>query len=236
MTSKAAAVSPTSSRSKPKAPAPVPVEKSRHLAIAPTPGKTQDRQFADLVTSGLVSNASTAIRFNRPEQGDVSLTDLVASLKEHGEAVNRGDLGSLERMLSAQTVALNSIFIELARRAAMNMGEHLGATESYMRLALKAQAQCRTAVEALAEMKNPHPVAFVKQANIANGPQQVNNSANPGERHAGLRAEESKPPQSKQLELQHGEWLDTGASGTTSGVDPHLEAVGEVDRAPKHRR
>ena len=30
-------------------------------------------------------------------------------------------------------------------------------------------------MEALAEMKNPHPVAFVKQANIAHGPQQVNN-------------------------------------------------------------
>lgn len=107
------------------------------------------------------------------------LTDLVASLKDQGEAANRGDLAGLEQMLAAQSVSLNSIFIELARRAALNMGEHLGATESYMRMALKAQAQCRVTVETLAEMKNPHPVAFVKQANISNGPQQVNNGPVP---------------------------------------------------------
>jgi transposase InsO family protein len=48
-----------------------------------------------------------------------------------------------------------------------------------MRLALKAQSQCRATVEALAEMKNPKPVAYVQQANIANGPQQVNNNGVP---------------------------------------------------------
>jgi len=30
-------------------------------------------------------------------------------------------------------------------------------------LALKAQAQCRATLQTLAEIKNPHPVAFVKQ-------------------------------------------------------------------------
>jgi hypothetical protein len=30
---------------------------------------------------------------------------------------------------------------------------------------------CRLTVETLAEMKNPAAVAFVRQANIANGPQ-----------------------------------------------------------------
>lgn len=72
-------------------------------------------------------------------------------------------------------MALNAIFNELARRAANNMGTYLGTTETYLRLALKAQAQSRATVEALAEMKKPHSVAFVKQANIAHGPQQVNN-------------------------------------------------------------
>jgi hypothetical protein len=43
-----------------------------------------------------------------------------------------------------------------------------------MRLALKAQSQCRATLETLATVKNP-PVLFAKQANIANGPQQVNN-------------------------------------------------------------
>jgi hypothetical protein len=44
---------------------------------------------------------------------------------------------------------------------------------------LKAQAQCRVTLVALAEMKNPRPVAFVQQANIAAGLQQVNNGAPP---------------------------------------------------------
>jgi len=57
----------------------------------------------------------------------------------------------------------------------LNMSEYINAAEIYLRLALKAQAQCRTTVETLVEMKNPRPVAFVSQANISNGPQQVNN-------------------------------------------------------------
>ena len=69
----------------------------------------------------------------------------------------------------------------------MNMDEYIEATERYMRLALKAQGQCRATLETLAAIKNP-PVVFARQANFANGPQQVNN--NP------TRAEipESPPP------------------------------------------
>ena len=78
-------------------------------------------------------------------------------------------------MLVAQTIALNAVFSDMAWRAAENIGEYLPATEIYLRLAFKAQAQFRATIEALAEIKNPRPVAFVKQANIAQGPQQVNN-------------------------------------------------------------
>ena len=49
--------------------------------------------------------------------------------------------------------------------------------DANLRLALKAQAQCRATLEALAAIKNPQPVFFVRQANIAHGPQQVNNGA-----------------------------------------------------------
>lgn len=77
-------------------------------------------------------------------------------------------------MLNAQVNALNAIFAELSRRAALNMGEYPAATERYLRLAFKAQSHCRATVETLAAIKNP-PTVFAKQANIANGPQQVNN-------------------------------------------------------------
>ena len=161
------------------APVPEPTPKSRRLEIVGRPGTTEDRLIADLVAEGEATNASTALRFVHADHGELSLTDMVKALHTHGEAINRGDLSAAERMLNSQAVALNAIFGELARRAALNMGTHLGATESYMRLALKAQSQSRATVETLAAIKNP-PVVFARQANINNGgQQQVNNGATP---------------------------------------------------------
>lgn len=78
-------------------------------------------------------------------------------------------------MLAIQAHTLDTMFNELARRSWTNVdGGYIEAGERYMRLALKAQSQCCTTIETLSEMKNPKPVAFVRQANIANGPQQVN--------------------------------------------------------------
>jgi hypothetical protein len=42
----------------------------------------------------------------------------------------------------------------------------------------KAQNQCRMTLETLSTIKNP-PVVYAKQANIAHGPQQVNNGTAP---------------------------------------------------------
>jgi hypothetical protein len=59
----------------------------------------------------------------------------------------------------------------------------------------------RLTVETLAEMKNPAAVAFVRQANIANGPQSVNDGVD------GLHAREIENRQSELLEGEHGERL-----------------------------
>ena len=215
-----------------------PVDKNHELKVIRDPSKTEDRQFADLVSDGLASNASTAIRFIKQEHGDVSLTELVASLRDQGEAVNRGDLAAAERMLSAQAVALNAVFAEMARRAALNMDEHLGATESYMLLALKAQSQSRATVETLAAIKNP-PVVFARQANINNGgQQQVNNgpAAQPQQARAGAPARIPEVRADELLEVSDGQRLDTRAAGETGIGDPVMAAVGEVNRTPDTRR
>jgi hypothetical protein len=83
------------------------------------------------------------MRFVEADHGELSLTDMVKALRTHGEAVNRGDLSAAERMLNSKAVALNAIFGELARRAALNTGTCLGATQSYLRLAFKSQSQSR---------------------------------------------------------------------------------------------
>ena len=197
---------------------PVAQDKSRVLQLKVPPGISDDRAMTDLVAHGVVTNASTALRFTRPERGDLSLTEMVASLQETGEAVNRGDLSTAERMLSSQAVALNEIFGEMARRAALCMNEHLTATETYLRLALKAQGQCRSTLETLAAIKNP-PTVFARQANFAHGPQQVNN-------HAG-RADLRKP----EIQVKPNELFEEIAHGCPTLDDRATKAAGREDQS-----
>jgi hypothetical protein len=154
---------------------------------------------------------------------DLDLTGLIDSLTEQTNATTAGDLGRAEAMLTTQAHTLDAIFHNLARRASMNMGEYLRACETYLKLALRAQSQCRATWEALAEMKQPHSVAFVGQANISHGHQQVNNAA--------PRDREIENTQIKVLEQSDGERLDTRTTSTAGGADTPLETVGARDRA-----
>ena len=94
-----------------------------------------------------------------------------------------------------------------------------------MRLALKAQSQCRATLETLATIKNP-PVVIARQANISSGPQQVNNGPFP-------RAEGIESTPNELLEQTNGERLDTGAASEAIGSDPAMATVGAVHR-PKN--
>lgn len=140
-----------------------------------------------------------------------------------------------EAMLVAQAHALDIMFSSLAQRAALNSkAGYLGATESYMRLALKAQSQCRTTIEALGELKNPRTTTFNKQVNIAEQ-QQVNNGANTQTStrtgpHAGAREKNITPTNKLLTENTHAQ-MDSGTKGPTVGIDTGLEAVGAVNRA-----
>lgn len=204
-----------------------PVNKSRRLEVFVKPGETQDRVVAGMLARGLVTNASAAICFLQAEHADVSLMDMAHELREQGEAVNRGDLSGAERMLNAQAVVLNAMFAEMARRAALNMGEHLAATEIYLRLALKAQGQSRATFETLAAIKNP-PVVFARQANISHGPQQVNNGAPQATASPRTLETETAP---NELSGGNNELLeDARASQATSRAHPRLEPVEALHR------
>jgi hypothetical protein len=213
----------------------IPAGTDKHdcLQMREVPEKTRDRLIADLMGEGIASSAWTTKRFAKPEFGDVSLTDLVASLRESGDAINRNDMAAAERMLYAQTVALNAIFGEMARVASCNVFKSPEWADRYLRLALKAQSQSRMTVETLAAMKNP-PMVFAKQANIANGHQQVNNG--PGTAQPLAPAQETQPQPSKLLESHDVERLDTGAQGAPGRTHKKLAAVGAVDRTKKRDR
>lgn len=160
-----------------KAPSTEP-DKANSLHMDNRPGVTEARQIADLAIEGGAGNSWLTTIFCKGAFGDLSLTECVRSLRATTRAVQSGDLGAAESLLMSQAVALNAIFGEMARRSALNMGEYMDPTDRYMRLALKAQGQCRATLETLAAIKNP-PVVFARQANINHGGQQQVNNGSP---------------------------------------------------------
>lgn len=152
------------------------------------------------------------------------IDELLTDIKQ----VQGGDLGKVEAMLMGQAEALQSMFVSLARRAQVQ--EYQPNLESFFRMALKAQSQCRMTLETLAAVKNP-PVVIAKQANIAHGPQQVNNAtpANSPPAHA----REEKPIQANELltdGVEHGPKMDIRGATTTSGTNPTMATLEQIDR------
>lgn len=95
--------------------------------------------------------------------------------------------------------------ISLALKASSQ--EYLKNYGLFMNLALKAQSQSRATIQALTELKYPKQVAFVKQANISHGHQQINNGDNPHASPARAHAHaEENPNQPNKLLAgdQHG--------------------------------
>ena len=146
-----------------------------------------------------------------------SLTDV---LRDQAAAVNRGELNHVEAMLMNQATALQSLFARLAERG-MSC-DTIVPFEANLRMALRAQSQCRATLETLAAIKNP-PVVFAKQANInqGNGNQQVNN----GTSDPASRAGEIINQPNELLEAQHGERMDTGTAGATIVKNPAMATV-----------
>lgn len=169
--------------------------------------------------------------------GDTDVTAILDRLADQTEAMRNGSTADMEALLFNQALTLQAMFTALSRRAATNVGEYIGAAETYLKLALRAQGQCRATLEALSEMKNPRPVAFVKQANIAAGHQQVNNASGP-HAHAGARvASENSPNELLTGEAtNHVPALDGTTTAATGRSNQAVEAVAAINGATDGRR
>jgi hypothetical protein len=215
--------------------------KAKHKAPKPKPNRlpalrSQDANaaqiFAQIALHPTLQAANTIQNYNKAMNGtQLNLEILVEELSKQIAAVSGGDLGRVEAMLLAQAHSLDAIYGNLARRAAVQ--EFLPQLDVLLRLALKAQSQCRTTVETLATIKTPPSVAFFRQANIAAGPQQVNNGVPGGE---SSRAREIENLPNGLLEVQYGERLDIGTTGAASGVNRHLAPLGKIERAANIER
>lgn len=183
-------------------------------------GENPDEATARVLLRPSVQAAATIQRM----QGDNhEVNALAKELQRQVEAVNGGDLKRAEAMLIAQAHTLDELFNNLARRAVGQ--EHLLQYEAHFRIALRAQSQCRATIETLAAIKNP-PIVYAKQANIANGPQQVNNGI-----PAPSRTRENETGQPKLSEGGNELLPDTGTSALAGRVNQEVEAVGAIDRA-----
>lgn len=202
------------------------------LAIKTDEVKSRERLMAEVSLSSEVINAKTAKSFSKGTFGEIDLTETVGIMRELTKQVNDGSLSELENTLTAQATTLNVIFNTMAQRAALNMGEHMGACETYLRMALKAQAQCRATIETLAEVKYPKTATFVHQQNVAyqqqvnNGKDKSGNLSSSTHTHA---HEKSTNQSNELLEAQYGERLDTREKIKAGGNDQNMATVDKIN-------
>ena len=80
-----------------------------------------------------------------PEAGYDVIQDAV-------DAVQGGAMAGAKATLVGQAIALNAIFAEMARRGGAMLGRPGNAAERYLKLAMRAQAQCCATLHALNEI------------------------------------------------------------------------------------
>ena len=194
--------------------------KKKHASVDSSQAITKSRVEALCALSATFNGAALAQAFSI--QGELDLTELIKALADRCQEVKDGNLRRAENILIAQAHSLDAMFTSLARRGVAQGA--LKQYEAHMKLALKAQSQCRATLETLVAIKNP-PVVFAKQANFANGPQQVNNDVS-GLAH--VREIECRP--NELLEADHGQRLDTRTTSAPGRSDQAMATVEAVHR------
>jgi hypothetical protein len=206
---------------------PTRIRDPNQITATAKPGEDQSVAIARTVIQPTGQAAVTLKEYNRRTYGDLALDGLIDALTEQTRASNDCNLERAEVMLTAQAHTLDAIFNNLARRA-IN-AEYMDNLDRYLKLALRAQSQSRATWEALATIKHPPMMGFVRQANIAHGPQQVNNASAASD--GAPRTAENPNLQNKLLGEQDGERLDFGTTCAPGRADPAMATVGAIDRA-----
>lgn len=191
------------------------------------PGPSLDPLNPDhtYVALGPSLNASLSIAELSTRMGPLDHNQVRGALNQQMlQVVDDGNLRRQEGTLVAQAHTLDALFANLLHQSVNS--KMLGQMETYMRLALKAQSQCRTTIETLNLMKNPPSAMFVRQQNNANGPQQINNGV-----RAGVGEIEKQPNELLALEQRDGAHVDFGTTATSIGAHSNVASLGTVKRA-----
>ena len=158
-------------RTKPKS-----AEAKKPLVVEAEKGDTESQSMARVMVSpylrhGILANG-IADKMVGKLPGEPRFDDYGHVIKGKAEQLAKGDLTLASEMLAAQAHSLDAMFTEMARRAAINMGDYILASERYARLALKAQANSRATLEALVRLHQPREQT-VKHVHVNEGGQAV---------------------------------------------------------------
>jgi hypothetical protein len=220
-------------------------ETTATIIVSRTKAETEEHATAAAVLRPTTQAGITAYRlahYGKTLADDtLAVNELILALRDQVSLVNEKNLDRGTAMLTTQAHTLDALFHTLIRRAIRQEG--LPQFEAFMKFALRAQSQCRATWEAISVIQNPPIAGYVGQANIASGPQQVNNETRPSasfdtntRERARARGNQNQP--GRVLEhTQHepDKWLDPRATATATGADPAVEAVEAFNGAKNPR-
>jgi len=187
-----------------------------------SPDEKLNEALARTAIRPTVGAATTLIRLGKGKYGGLELMPLIDALSAQTDAVIGGDLRRGEAMLVAQAHTLDSIYNSLIQRAVANADAgYLKATDSFLKMAFRAQSQCRSTWEAVSAIKNPPVIGYAKQANFGVN-QQVNNDS---------RVEKTENPPTELSGGPNELRENPGAPRIEKKADSTLETLGEVHRA-----
>jgi hypothetical protein len=172
----------------------------------------QDEAVAKKLTRPEVQ-ASLTIQKLHPINDVNALTKILS--QQTADVIGR-NMTRAEGMLLSQAHTADALFNSLVMKGLDQT--HMPHYEAFMKLAFRAQSQCRSTLQALSDIKNSS-VVYAKQANITNGNQQINNGV------PAPRTQENKNYSNELLEHTHGERLDTREKSTASCINSELAAV-----------
>ena len=170
-------------------------------------GHTEEEKRANIALAPEFKAAVTAQAY-APLIGETDLASVLKRLGEMSTSSVKDSARDIEYMLTSQAIALDSIFNRLAIQAHASIGKHPKVVDTYLRLALKAQSQCRATAETLANLKSPRQ--YISQTNVATA-LQVN----------------------IERDAHH---VDARTKGSHAASDSTTEALGGVNRATNARR
>ena len=147
----------------------------------------------------------------------VGLMDAAAVIEQRAAEAMAGDLSFASATLASQAMTCDLMFSEFARRAAEQVGTNIDAAERYAKLAMKAQSNCRTTLEALARLHQPREQT-VRHININAGGQAVVADQFHHHHQGALENETAEPAHEPRAEA-------TGGSAALPSPDASRDAV-----------